>query len=82
MARTKRAIDALTVERPGEKPQISPDTSRGLVRLASADSAINYLVGTLLLPAGSSPQHLLLLRGGMQRATLFPSRRLYGATGD
>ena len=31
--------------RTGEEPQFSPDTSRGLVRLASADSAINSLVG-------------------------------------
>ena len=42
---TKRAIDALILERTGEEPQFSPDTSRGLVRLASADSAINPLVG-------------------------------------
>ncbi len=42
---TKRATDALIVARTGEEPQFSPDTSRGLVRLASADSAINSLVG-------------------------------------
>ena len=42
---TKRATDALILARTGEEPQFSPDTSRGLVRLASADSAINSLVG-------------------------------------
>ena len=42
---TKRATDALVLARTGEEPQFSPDTSRGLVRLASADSAINSLVG-------------------------------------
>ena len=42
---TKRATDALILERTGEEPQFSPDTSRGLVRLASTDRAINSLVG-------------------------------------
>ena len=42
---TKRATDALILARTGEEPQFSPDTSRGLLTLASADSAINSLVG-------------------------------------
>ena len=42
---TKRATDALILARTDEEPQFSPDTSRGLVRLASTDRAINSLVG-------------------------------------
>ena len=42
---TKRATDALIVARTGEEPQFSPDTSRGLVQLASEDSSINSLIG-------------------------------------
>ena len=42
---TKRATDALILARTDEAPQFSPDTSRGLVQLASADNAINSLVG-------------------------------------
>ncbi len=42
---TKRATDALILARTGEEPQFSPDTSRGLLTLASADNAINSLVG-------------------------------------
>ena len=42
---TKRATDALIIARTGEAPEFSSDTSRGLVRLASADSAVNPLIG-------------------------------------
>ena len=42
---TKRATDALIIARTGEAPQFSSDTSRGLVRLAAADSAVNPLIG-------------------------------------
>ena len=42
---TKRATDALILARTGEEPELSPDTSRGLVRLAEADNAISSLVG-------------------------------------
>ena len=42
---TKRATDALILARTGVEPQFSPDTSRGLARLASADRAVNTLVG-------------------------------------
>ena len=41
----KRATDALILARTGVEPQFSPDTSRGLARLASADRAVNTLVG-------------------------------------
>ena len=42
---TKRATDALILARTDEEPQLSPDTTRGLVRLATADNAVNALVG-------------------------------------
>ena len=42
---TKRATDALITVRTGVEPEFSPDTTRGLVRMAAADSAINSLVG-------------------------------------
>ena len=42
---TKRATDALILARTGTEPEFSPDTTRGLVRLASADRAVNSLVG-------------------------------------
>ena len=42
---TKRATDALILARTGEAPELSPDTSIGLVRLAAADNAISSLVG-------------------------------------
>ena len=42
---TKRATDALITARTGVEPEFSPDTTRGLVRMAAADSAINSLVG-------------------------------------
>ena len=42
---TKRATDALITARKGVEPEFSPDTTRGLVRMAAADSAINSLVG-------------------------------------
>ena len=42
---TKRATDALILARTGEAPELSPDTSIGLVRLAEGDNAISSLVG-------------------------------------
>ncbi len=42
---TKRATDALIIARTGEAPQFSSDTSRGLLRLAEADGAVNPLIG-------------------------------------
>ena len=45
MVRHQGATDALILARTGEEPQFSPDTSRGLLTLASADNAINSLVG-------------------------------------
>ena len=42
---TKRATDALILARTGVEPEQSPDTSRGLVRLARVDGAINPLIG-------------------------------------
>ena len=42
---TKQATDALITARTGVEPEFSPDTTRGLVRMAAADSAINSLVG-------------------------------------
>ena len=42
---TKRATDALILARTGQEVQFSPDTSRGLLRLAADDSAVNTLVG-------------------------------------
>ena len=41
---TKRATDALILARTGEATESSPETSRGLVRLAAADSAVNDLL--------------------------------------
>ncbi len=41
---TKRAIDALILARTGIETEQSPDTTRGLVTLASTDRAINSLV--------------------------------------
>ncbi len=41
---TKRATDALILARTGAEPEFSPDTTRGLVRLAAADNAINSLL--------------------------------------
>ena len=42
---TKRATDALILARTGEEPDLSPDTSLGLVRLAEEDQAISSVVG-------------------------------------
>ena len=42
---TKRATDALIMARTDTEPEFSPDTTRGLVRLAAADHAVNSLVG-------------------------------------
>lgn len=42
---TKRATDALILARTGEEPQISSDTSKGLLMLAEEDSSISSLVG-------------------------------------
>jgi len=42
---TKRATDALILARTGEAPELSPDTSQGLLMLASRDEAINPLIG-------------------------------------
>lgn len=42
---TKGATDALILARTGEAPQFSSDTSRGLLKLAEADSAVNPLIG-------------------------------------
>ena len=42
---TKRATDALILARTGAEPEISSDTSRGLLMLAGEDSNISSLVG-------------------------------------
>ena len=42
---TKRATDALILARTGELPELSPDTSRGLLILAEADGAVSPLIG-------------------------------------
>ena len=42
---TKRATDALILARTGAEPEISSDTSRGLLRLAGEDGNISSLVG-------------------------------------
>ena len=42
---TKRATDALILARTGTEPEQSPDTSRGLVRLAREDGAVSPLIG-------------------------------------
>lgn len=42
---TKRATDALILARTGEAPELSPDTSQGLLMLAARDEAINPLIG-------------------------------------
>ena len=42
---TKQATDALILARTGVEPEQSPDTSRGLVRLARVDRAVNPLIG-------------------------------------
>ena len=42
---TKQATDALILARTGTEPEFSPDTTRGLVRIAAVDSAINPLAG-------------------------------------
>ena len=42
---TKRATDALILARTGAEPEISSDTSRGLLILAGEDSNISSLVG-------------------------------------
>ena len=42
---TKRATDALILARTGALPELSPDTSIGLVKLAEGDSAAQSLVG-------------------------------------
>ena len=42
---TKRATDALILARTGEEPELSPDTSRGLLALAEQDSAVSPLIG-------------------------------------
>jgi len=42
---TKRATDALILARTGIEPEISSDTSRGLLILAGEDSNVSSLVG-------------------------------------
>ena len=42
---TKRATDALILARTGEVPELSSDTSIGLVRLGGEDNAVRPLVG-------------------------------------
>ena len=42
---TKRATDGLILARTGAEPEISSDTSRGLLMLAGEDSNISSLVG-------------------------------------
>lgn len=42
---TKRATDALILARTVVEPEQSPDTTRGLVRLARTDSAVSPLIG-------------------------------------
>ncbi len=42
---TKRATDALILARTGAEPEISSDTTRGLVRLEAEDRSISSLVG-------------------------------------
>ena len=42
---TKRATDALILARTGAEPEISSDTSRGLLSLAGEDGNISSLVG-------------------------------------
>ena len=42
---TKRATDALILARTGTEPEISSDTSRGLLMLAGEDSNVSSLVG-------------------------------------
>ncbi len=42
---TKRATDALILARTGVEPEHSPDTTRGLARLAGTDRAVQPLVG-------------------------------------
>ena len=41
---TKRATDALILARTGAEPEISSDTSRGLLMLAEADDAVRPLI--------------------------------------
>ena len=42
---TKRATDALILARTGEAPELSSDTSQGLLMLAARDEALNPLIG-------------------------------------
>ena len=42
---TKRATDALILARTGTEPEFSSDTSRGLLMLGEADSAVSPLIG-------------------------------------
>lgn len=42
---TKRATDALILARTGTEPEISSDTSRGLLMLVGEDSNVSSLVG-------------------------------------
>ena len=42
---TKRATDGLILARTGKEPEMSSDTSRGLLMLAGEDSNISSLVG-------------------------------------
>ena len=42
---TKRATDALILARTGTEPEISADTSRGLLMLAENDDAVSPLIG-------------------------------------
>ena len=42
---TKRATDALILARTGEAPELSSNTSKGLLMLAEEDSSISSLVG-------------------------------------
>ena len=59
---TKRATDALITARTGVEPEFSPDTTRGLVRMAAADKCHQLVGGPLLLPSGTSAWNLFLFR--------------------
>ena len=41
---TKRSTDALILARTGAEPEISSDTSKGLLMLAEQDNAVSFLV--------------------------------------
>ena len=58
---TKRATDALILARTDEEPQISSDTARGLVRLATEDRVFRALRPALSFPTKHAAWRLLLL---------------------